>query len=85
MTRSAIIGALLLLAPTFVHAQERAVSIEAPLEATLGDPVDVLVTVTAVSGDDVAVPEQSFGPFEILDKKVSVEAAPDGTRQTKEY
>jgi hypothetical protein len=85
VTRSAIIGALVLLAPTFVHAQERAVAIEAPLEATLGDPVDVLVTVTAVPGDDVAVPEQSFGPFEILDKKVNVEAAPDGRRHTTTF
>lgn len=82
MTRSTIIGALFLLTPTAVHAQQRAVSIEAPLEATLGDPVDVLVTVTAATGDDVAVPEQSFGPFEILDKKVTAEASRDGTLKT---
>jgi hypothetical protein len=85
VTRSAIIGALFLLAPAFVHAQERAVSIEAPLEATLGDPVDVLVTVTAAAGDDVAVPEQSFGPFEILDKKVSAEASPNGALKTTTF
>ncbi len=74
--------ALCLLAATSASANERAISIEAPIEASLGDPIDVILTVTAVAGDDVAVPDQSFSPFEILGKKVTVDAAPDGSGQT---
>lgn len=82
MTRSALIGALLLVAPSLAQAQERSVSIEAPLEFTFGDPIDVLVVVTGEANDDAAVPEQSFDPFEILDRKVSSETAPDGSTKT---
>jgi hypothetical protein len=42
----------------------------------------VILTVTGGAGDDVAVPDQSFSPFEILEKKASVEASPDGLAQT---
>jgi hypothetical protein len=83
--RYAVIGALLVVAPSVAHAQERAVSIEAPLEATLGDPVDVMITVTAATADEAAVPEQSFEPFEILDKKVTSEAAADGSTKTMTF
>jgi len=75
VSRTFTICALLLVAPSFACAQERSVSIEAPLEATLGDPIDVIVTVTSASDDDVAVPEQSFDPFEILGKKVETQSS----------
>lgn len=55
---------------------------DAPPEAILGDPVDVIVTVTTSASDEAAVPEQSFEPFEILGKKLSVETSPDGKHKT---
>jgi flagellar basal body-associated protein FliL len=61
---------------------EPSVTLEAPIEVDLGSPVDVIVTVTTATGDDAAVPEQAFGPFEILDTKVSVEPNADGLTQT---
>lgn len=82
MTRLAVISALLLAFPFSAYGQERSVSIEAPLEATLGDPIDVIVTVTAAAGDDASVPEQSFEPFEILGKKVTAETAADKSTET---
>ena len=82
MIRSAAIIALCLMVPALAGAQERAVSFEAPLEATLGDPIDVIVTVTASSTDDAAVPEQTFEPFEILDKKLTAEPSASGEWQT---
>lgn len=81
MRRESIIFALCLLAATSASANERSISIEAPLEASLGDPIDVILTVTGVAGDDVAVPDQSFSPFEILGKKASIEPSPDGVGQ----
>ena len=82
MTRLLAIGALLLVAPALAQAQERSAAIEAPLEATFGDPVDVIVTVTAAADDEVAVPEQTFEPFEILDKTVTTEPSADGATKT---
>lgn len=80
--RVAPIVALCLVVPAFAGAQQRAASLEAPLEATLGDPVDVIVTVTAAAGDEAAVPEQSFEPFEILGKTMTKEISADGGWQT---
>ena len=80
--RFAAIVALFGVVPAFAGAQERAASLEAPLEATLGDPIHVIVTVTAAAADDAAVPEQSFEPFEILDKTMTKEGSPDGESQT---
>lgn len=82
MTRAAAILFVGLLAPSLAVAQERAVSLEVPLESTLGDPIDVIVTVTAAATDDVAVPEQPFAPFEIIEKKQSVARAADSQAQT---
>jgi len=80
--RAAAIVLVSLLCPSFALGQERTVALDAPLETTLGDAIDVLVTVTAVAGDDAAVPEQSFEPFEIVSKKATVEPSPDGATQT---
>ncbi len=82
MKRSAAIVVLSLLAPTFALAQEPAITLDAPLETTLGDPIDVIVTVTAAAADEAAVPEQPFEPFEILGKKLTVEPSPDGESKT---
>jgi hypothetical protein len=76
--RSAAIVVLSLVAPSFALAQERSITLDAPLETTLGDPIDVIVTVTAAMSDEAAVPEQPFEPFEILGKKLSVEPSPNG-------
>ena len=82
MRRAAAILVVASLAPTLAVAQIRAVSLEAPLQTTLGDPIDVIVTVTAAATDDVAVPEQPFAPFEIIEKKQSVSLEADGASQT---
>ncbi len=82
MRRLAAILVAAWLAPSLSMAQERAVSLEAPLETSLGDPIDVIVTVTAAATDDVAVPEQPFAPFEIIEKKQSISPEADGETQT---
>ncbi len=82
MKRCVVIVALCLLTPAFGLAQERTIALDAPPETALGAAIDAIVTVTAAAGDDAAVPEQSFEPFEILGKKLSVEPSPDGTLKT---
>ena len=82
MRRSAAILVLSLLAPAVVLAQEPTVTLDAPPETTLGDPIDVIVTVTAAASDEAAVPDQPFEPFEILGKKLSIEPSPDGDSKT---
>jgi len=80
--RSTAIVVLSLLAPAIGLAQERTIALDAPPETTLGDPIDIIVTVTAASSDEAAVPDQPFEPFEILGKKLSVEPSPDGESKT---
>jgi hypothetical protein len=80
--RSALIVALSLLTPTFALAQEPSIALDAPLETTLGDPIDVIVTVNTAASNEAAVPEQTFEPFEILGKKLNVEPSPDGKSKT---
>lgn len=82
MKGSAFLVACLVLAPAAAFAQDRAVSIEAPLQTTLGDPIDVLLTVTAKRSDEAAVPEQPFEPFEIVKKHVQVEPIPNADTKT---
>jgi hypothetical protein len=68
--------------PAFAAAQERSVSLEAPMETSFGDAIDVLVVVTGAPGDEAAIPDQPLSPFEILEKKVRVETSPDGGTKT---
>lgn len=82
MTRATAIVALTILLPSWATAQERTISLEAPIETTLGDPIDVIVIVTGQGSDEAAVPDQSFEPFEILDKKLDVQSAADGSSRT---
>ncbi|KPK11924.1 MAG: hypothetical protein AMJ62_16250 [Myxococcales bacterium SG8_38] len=82
MKGAAFLVACLVLAPALVFAQDRSVSIEAPLQTALGDPIDVLLTVTAKASDEAAVPEQSFEPFEIIERHVRVEPSPDANTKT---
>ncbi|MFA9409933.1 MAG: hypothetical protein ACERK0_01635 [Deltaproteobacteria bacterium] len=82
MKRSAAIFLMSLLAPAVGLAQEPTIALDAPPEAVLGDPIDVIVTVTAAVTDEVAVPDQPFEPFEILGKKLAIEPSPDGESQT---
>ena len=82
MRRAAAIALCSLLAPTIALAQVPSVALDAPLETTIGNAIDVILTVSADSSDDVAVPEQSFEPFEILGKKVTITPSPDGTSKT---
>jgi hypothetical protein len=46
--------------------------------AKIGDSLKLVVRADALVGDDVAVPEQSFAPFEITGKRVRVESERDG-------
>jgi len=80
--RAATIIVLSLLAPAIALAQEPSVALDAPLETTIGDAIDVMVTVTAGASDEVAVPQQSFEPFEILGKKLTVAPSEDGKSKT---
>ena len=82
MKRAAAIIVFSLLAPVFALSQEPTIALDAPPETTLGDPIDVIVTVTAAATDEAAVPEQPFEPFEILDKKLAVEPSPNGESKT---
>ena len=82
MKRAAAIALCSLLAPTIALGQEPSIALDAPVETTIGDAIDVILTVTAAASDDVAVPEQSFEPFEILGKKLTVAPSPDGTSKT---
>jgi hypothetical protein len=71
-----------LLVPTVALGQAPSIALDAPLEITIGDAIDVILTVTTAASDDVAVPEQPFEPFEILGKQVTVAPSPDGTSKT---
>ncbi|MGB5285699.1 MAG: hypothetical protein WBN29_14390 [Polyangiales bacterium] len=82
MKRAGTIIVLSLLAPAIGLAQEPSVALDAPLETTIGDAIDVMVTVTAGASDEVAVPQQSFEPFEILGKKLTVAPSEDGKSKT---
>lgn len=46
-----------------------------------GDVVHLTITAVANRGDDVAVPKQSFDPFEVRKKKARVEKAPHGKQK----
>ena len=82
MRRAASILVIWAWLPAAAYAQERSVALEAPLETTLGDPIDVILTVTGDASDEAAVPEQAFVPFEILEKKLNVEPSSDGRSKT---
>lgn len=82
MKRALVTALLLSLAPALALAQQRSIALDAPLEAGLGDAIDVVVTVTAAAADEAAVPEQPFAPFEILAKKLTVAPSPDGKSKT---
>ena len=82
MKHAAAIVLCSLLAPGIALGQEPSIALDAPLETTIGDAIDVILTVTAAASDDVAVPEQSFEPFEILAKKLTVAPSTDGASQT---
>lgn len=81
MTRLALAVGLTFVAPWVARA-EPSVELEAPLEATIGDPIPVLLNVTTDASSDAAVPTQRFAPFEVLDRKVTVDASKDGSAKT---
>lgn len=82
MRPAAAILVLFTVLPGAAYAQVRSVTLEAPLQTTLGDPIDVILTVTGDASDDAAIPDQAFGPFEILQKKLTVTPSPDGSSKT---
>lgn len=82
MSRFVAIVVVLLLWPVSGSGQERTVTLDAPPDSDLGDPIDAIVTVTTAISDEAAVPDQSFEPFEILAKKLTVVPSPDGARKT---
>ncbi len=85
MRRGLMAGVVLALGMTSAQvalAEPTAPVLEAPVEVTVGDAIPAILEVTVPSGDDVAVPDQSFEPFEVLAKKTSVEASADGLTST---
>ncbi len=82
MRRAAAIIVLSWFAPAIGLAQEPTIALDAPPATTLGDSIDVILTVAVAATDEAAVPEQPFAPFEILDKKLFVELSPDGKLKT---
>ncbi len=70
------------LAPATALAQQRSVALDAPVETTLGDAIEVILTVTAAATDDAAVPAQPLEPFEIIRKDVAIEPSRDGSSKT---
>lgn len=82
MTRYLTSVLLVIFAPSMVGAQNRTVTLDAPVERTLGDPIAVILTVTAAATDDAAVPTQPLEPFEIVGKDVSIETSKDRASKT---
>ncbi|MEM8608238.1 MAG: hypothetical protein AAGF92_14095 [Myxococcota bacterium] len=82
MSRAAIGIVALSLVHAAALAQGPSFEFEAPVETTLGDPIPVILTVTAPANVDAAVTEQSLAPFEVLEKKSTVEPSPDGSTNT---
>lgn len=82
MRRGIAVIAWVLFLPLLATAEPPSVRIEAPIEATLGDPIPIIITVATDATVDAAVREQSLAPFEILEKKVEVEPSNDGTKHT---
>jgi hypothetical protein len=63
------------------HEPRVSVQVTPKSGASVGDPIKLVVRADALVGDDVAVPEQSFAPFEITGKRLRVEPEHAG-RQT---
>ncbi|MEM9729526.1 MAG: hypothetical protein AAF997_13135 [Myxococcota bacterium] len=82
MSRAAIGIVALSLVHAAALAQGPSFEFEAPVETTLGDPIPVILTVTAPANVDAAVTEQSLAPFEVLEKKSKVEPSSDGSTNT---
>lgn len=76
---------LLGLVPALGLAQERSVVLEAPLQTMLGDPISVILEVEVARTDEAAVPEQPFGPFEILDRNIEITSSPDGSSKVFQF
>ena len=60
------------------------VGIEAPAKAMVGDSVRVVLSAVMPKGDSLAFPEQSFDPFELLDRSQTTTVTEDG-RQMLEF
>lgn len=82
MRQAALLVAALVALPMVAAAEQPTVDFEAPLETTLGDPIPVILAVTTAADVDAAVTDTSLAPFEVLDRKVSVEPSPDGATHT---
>ena len=57
------------------------VGIEVPAKAMVGDSVRVVLSAVVPKGDSLAFPEQSFDPFELLDKSQTTTVTEDGHRK----
>ncbi len=57
------------------------VQVDAPGTAVIGDVATVSIRVIANAGDDVAVPEQSLEPFEILETTSAAQELGDGRKE----
>jgi hypothetical protein len=63
------------------HQPRLSLELEPKSGVVTGDVVRLTLRADAVQGDDVTVPEQSFAPFEVKQKRARVEPAKDGRQQ----
>ena len=63
------------------HRPKLSLQIQPERGVKTGEVVRVLVTADAAQGDDVTVPEQDLGQFEIVDKSVRIEPAAGGRQR----
>lgn len=82
MRRAGVVFALSMLIAVSAVAKAPTVELEVPLETTLGDPIPLILKVTTDASSDAAVPDQSFAPFEMLERGVTVEPSEDGETKT---
>jgi uncharacterized membrane protein YgcG len=60
------------------HTPKLSVGVDPKTGALVGDLVRLTIRADAPEGDDVTVTDQSFAPFEVLDKRARVEPVKDG-------
>jgi hypothetical protein len=63
------------------HRPRLSLDLEPKSGVVTGDVVRLTLRADALQGDDVTVPEQSFAPFEVKQKRARVEPAKDGRQQ----
>ena len=72
------VGMLVVISSGTLQAQEPEVSVRAPEAVMVGDALRIELNATVADGDALAIPDQSFEPFELLDKTREQTIGADG-------